>query len=50
MGNEEGVEIDKKEAFAQLAKTLNKLMNKLEHTEKGTVTHFHLSTWILLDN
>ncbi len=31
----EGVEINKKEAFAQLAKTLNKLMSKLEHTEKG---------------
>ena len=31
------MEIDKNEAFAQLAKTLNKLMSKLERTEKGKI-------------
>ncbi len=31
----EPVQVDKKEAFSQLAKTLNKLLNKLETTEKG---------------
>ena len=37
LGDEEGLEIDKNEAFAQLAKTLNKLMSKLERTEKGKI-------------
>ncbi len=33
----EEVQVDKKQAFSQLAKTLNKLLSKLETTEKGVL-------------